>query len=161
MAGQGSGVEVDPDELLSIADAIADLLDDVKGSTGATGNLPDFQTNAAPSQMLTAWASLFPEDAGNMGDYKVAVYFFSCDGTFNCTSIQFETPFEKDPSFTLSRINSYNARQRFSRLYINPDDGSLALDYDVLVDGVTVGSIKKSIALFDNIVGDFRTFVNQ
>ena len=41
------------------------------------------------------------------------------------------------------------------------DDGSLALDYDVLVDGVTVGSIKKSIALFDNIVGDFRTFVNQ
>ncbi|WP_139980714.1 hypothetical protein [Nocardioides litoris] len=74
MTGQGSGVEVDPDELLSIADAIADLLDDVSGDTNATGNQMDFQTNATPSQMATAWTSLFKEDGGSLNDYKVAVY---------------------------------------------------------------------------------------
>jgi len=74
MSGETAGVEIDPDELMSIADAIADLYDDVAGETGTTGNVKDFQANAAPAQIAKAWTSLFTEDAGSTNDYKVMVY---------------------------------------------------------------------------------------
>lgn len=97
--------------------------------------------------------------ATGMGGYNVYIYFYDCDANLKCTAIQYEVPIDKDPKFTISMTNTWNAKKRYSRLYINPDNGSLIFDYDLFIDGMTIKSFKESVSLCDTLVGDLKRFL--
>jgi uncharacterized protein YukE len=66
MTGETQGFVVKPEELLSVADSIADLYDEVSGQGGnISGSYQQFQRDGAPSHMSAAWASVFEGDNGD------------------------------------------------------------------------------------------------
>jgi hypothetical protein len=95
-----------------------------------------------------------------MEGYKVRVYFYSCDAQNKCGSLNFETSFTKSPNFTLALTNKWNAEHRYTKLYIDPSDGSLNFDFDIFVyGGVTPKTIKDAVTLYDGTLGDLAKFL--
>lgn len=95
-----------------------------------------------------------------MEGYKVRVYFYSCDAQFKCGSLNFETSFTKSPNFTLALTNKWNTEHRYTKLYIDPSDGSLNFDFDIFVyGGVTPKTIKDAVTLYDGTLGDLAKFL--
>lgn len=95
-----------------------------------------------------------------MEGYKVRVYFYSCDPQNKCGSLNFETSFTKSPNFTLALTNKWNAEHRYTKLYIDPSDGSLNFDFDIFVyGGVTTKTVKDAVTLYDGTLGDLAKFL--
>jgi hypothetical protein len=95
-----------------------------------------------------------------MEGYKVRVYFYSCDPQYKCGSLNFETTFTKSPNFTIALINKWNAEHRYTKLYIDPSDGSLNFDFDIFVyGGVTNKTVKDAVTLYDGTLGDLAKFL--
>lgn len=95
-----------------------------------------------------------------MEGYKVRVYFYSCDAQYKCGSLNFETSFTKSANFTLALTNKWNTEHRYTKLYIDPSDGSLNFDFDIFVyGGVTPKTVKDAVTLYDGTLGDLAKFL--
>jgi hypothetical protein len=97
--------------------------------------------------------------------YKVYIYFYNCDPdsfSGSCRSLNFEVAFNKSAQYTLALANQWNASKRFTKLYIDPKDGTLTCDFDFdLVGGVTLDSINNAIDLYDRAIASISKFVDD
>jgi hypothetical protein len=135
-----------PDNITSITpDAMAAIMRDA----GYKADVYEFGTTTKHKAVATA-----------MEGYKVRVYFYSCDAQNKCGSLNFETSFTKSPNFTLALTNKWNAEHRYTKLYIDPTDGSLNFDFDIFVyGGVTSKTLKDAVTLYDGTLGDLAKFL--
>jgi hypothetical protein len=99
--------------------------------------------------------------ATGMDGLNVAIYLFRCDNGTNCPSIEFETTFDKDPSFTLTLANKWNSQTRYTKAYIDPQSGALTFDYDFFLDSVTMPAVKNAVTFYDGQLGKFAKFFRQ
>src|ERR1700759_4780472 len=63
--------------------------------------------------------------ATGMDGWNVAVYLFNCTNGAQCASLEFETTFDKDPTYTLTLANNWNSQRRYTKAYIDPQTGAL------------------------------------
>lgn len=70
--------------------------------------------------------------------YNFTIFFYECEQTKNCGSLQFQLSFEDDGGNTAELANKWNKDKRFSQMSVW-DDHSLALAYDV----TTVGGLNQ------------------
>lgn len=70
--------------------------------------------------------------------YNYTIFFYECEATANCGSLQFQINFEDDGGNTPNLANKWNKDKRFSQMSVW-DDGSLVLAYDV----TTVGGLNQ------------------
>jgi hypothetical protein len=89
-----------------------------------------------------------------MSGYKVGIFFFNCDADRKCLAIEFETFIGKDPKYTIALANTWNSKQRYTKLYIDPQNGTLMFDYDLAVEGITKAAIKDAITRYELALGN-------
>lgn len=90
--------------------------------------------------------------------YDFETYFYGCKAGKNCESLQFRVAFTKEPENTAELANKWNAKRRFSSMYVL-DDGTLIVSWDVSTFGglskVTFHDVLASwVAVMDGL-GDF------
>lgn len=101
----------------------------------------------------------------NSGDPKIStkingittsIYFFNCDAG-QCGSFQFYAGFDK--TVALTAVNDWNKNKRYARSYI-PDDGGIALEYDVDLTGVSDKTVNASIERWEALTTAFKDHIN-
>ena len=70
--------------------------------------------------------------------YSYTIFFYECEETRHCGSLQFQISFEDDGGNTPELANEWNKDKRFAQMSVW-DDHSLALAYDV----TTVGGLNR------------------
>jgi hypothetical protein len=99
--------------------------------------------------------------ATGMDGLNVAIYMFGCTNGTQCPSLELETTFEKDPSFTLTLANNWNSQTRYTKAYIDLQSGALTFDYDFFLDGTTMGAAKNAVVFYDGQLGKFAKFFHK
>lgn len=77
--------------------------------------------------------------------WKYQVYFYDCEESIHCASVQFSVSFSADESNTIELANKWNSEKRVAQMAIL-EDGTLAARYDVS----TVGGLNEKN--FDDVV---------
>jgi hypothetical protein len=96
-----------------------------------------------------------------MDGLNVAIYLFGCTNGTQCPSLELETTFEKDPTFTLTLANNWNSQTRYTKAYIDPQSGALTFDYDFFLDGATMSAAKNAVVFYDGQLGKFAKFFRK
>jgi len=99
--------------------------------------------------------------ATGMDGLNVAIYLFGCDGGTKCPSLELETTFEKDASFTITLANNWNSQTRYTKAYIDPQSGALTFDYDFFLDNTTIAAAKNAVVFYDGQLGKFAKFFRK
>jgi len=90
-----------------------------------------------------------------MGGWNVNVYFYDCNDSGDCRSLQYRVWLDKMDNYSLNAANKWNHEKRFAKAYLN-DNGDIYLEADVLFDRVTKETVSASARFFDQLVGLFR-----
>jgi len=89
----------------------------------------------------------------SVSDTKVYVYFNQCEDD-GCEGVRFSVGFDKSPKFNIAFANKWNNEHSYARANVDPSDGTLYLDYDLLVKGVTPASIEASLLVYGELLDD-------
>jgi hypothetical protein len=91
---------------------------------------------------------------------KFEVYFYGCNSSKRCTSIQFSAGFDLDKGLALSKINEWNYTKRFGRGALD-DEMDPYIRYDLDVEkGFTTEAVANNLDTWDSILSSFKTFIN-
>ncbi|MCR5872065.1 MULTISPECIES: YbjN domain-containing protein [unclassified Sphingomonas] len=93
--------------------------------------------------------------------YNFDTFFYGCVETNACDSLQFRVTFIKEPENTVELANKWNARKRFSHMYVT-DEGQLIVNFDV----TTVGGLNKKnfgdvLATWESVLGELGKFFDE
>jgi hypothetical protein len=90
-----------------------------------------------------------------------SVTFFGCKSGTNCGSMEFFYGIATTTKPTLARINEWNQKKRWSKAYID-SDGDPNINFDVnLRGGVSRANLDANIAVWVDIVEEFRAFFSK
>ncbi len=99
--------------------------------------------------------------ATGMDGWNVAIYLFNCTNGTQCASLEFETTFDKDPTYTLTLANNWNSQRRYTKAYIDTQTGALTFDFDFFVDGTTIGAVKSAVSFYEGELDRFAKFFHK
>jgi hypothetical protein len=95
---------------------------------------------------------------------SVDIFLYQCAGEGDerrCQSIQYVTGWAPQPTFTLQKVNAWNASNRYIKAYLTAD-GSLYGEYDVDVSpGDSYETLNHSLADWRAILASFKTFFGR
>lgn len=149
---------------------------DLSSKSSSSGGLTFSLSNAAPTQCGstggTVYTKVTPSEVGRilddlgityesktdsagdplmifkLADYNTLMFFYGCSND-NCKSLQLFSGFGMSRSPSLSLINEWNRRYRFSSAYLDSDDDPV-LAYDLDIDGgIRAEVIKDFIRRFE------------
>jgi len=111
--------------------------------------------------------TLGTDDAGDPKikvDYygtSVPIYFYGCRNNLNCTEIQLFSGYKTEGGVRLTRINEWNAKNRFSRAYIS-DSGSTRIEHDVYLgrSGMSADDFAALMGVWVTTVLEFEEFID-
>ena len=87
----------------------------------------------------------------------VTIFFMSCEGRTNCSTIQFYTGFTDAKNVPLERINEWNKTRRFARAYIdNEGDPVIEMDVDMDFQGIARENFYGNLDIFLSSIPKFR-----
>lgn len=106
----------------------------------------------------------------NVGDPKLevtyygnefSVYYYGCDDNINCNAVQFFSGYKTEGSVRLSKINTWNAENRYARAYVS-DSGSARIEMDIYMgdDGVSADDFAAMISLWSRSMSDFEDMID-
>ena len=106
----------------------------------------------------------------NAGDPKLKVeyygsdfvlYFYDCTDNTDCKSIQFFSGYKTEGSVRKSKVNEWNAENRFSRAYIS-DSGSARIEHDLYLgnSGIDADDFAALVAKWTSAEGEFEEFID-
>ncbi len=93
--------------------------------------------------------------------YNFDTFFYGCVETKACDSLQFRVTFIKEPENTVELANKWNAKRRFSHMYV-ANEGQLIVNFDV----TTVGGLNKKnfgdvLATWESVLGELGKFFDE
>jgi hypothetical protein len=107
--------------------------------------------------------------ADSTGDPKVesatdgtnfTIFFYGCNHTPRCGSIEFQMAFHLPKGMTADQINEWNRTHRFGRAYIDKvNDPFMEMDLDVEHGFLTEG-LANNIDTWASLVPSFKKFIN-
>ena len=106
----------------------------------------------------------------NVGDPKLkvnyygnefSIYYYGCDNNKDCNAIQFFSGYKTDGSVRLSKINTWNAENRYARAYIS-DSGAARIEMDVYMgrDGVSADDFASMVSLWARSMSEFEEMID-
>lgn len=106
----------------------------------------------------------------NVGDPKLevtyygnefSIYYYGCDDNTNCDAIQFFSGYKTDGSVRLSKINTWNAENRYARAYVS-ESGSARIEMDVYMgnDGVSADDFASMVSLWSRSMNEFEDLID-
>lgn len=126
----------------------------------------------------TAIANFFIEEGANVelredsyGDPLVEVeqygidydvFFYGCDDNgVKCQSIQFYTGYATNGAIRNAKINDWNSNNRFTKAYIDTDDGGAVLRMDIFLgkSGMNDDDFAKAVSLWSRGQREFEEFI--
>ena len=111
--------------------------------------------------------TLGTDDAGdpkiNVDYYgtSVPIYFYGCRNNQNCTEIQLFSGYKTEGGVRLSKVNEWNAKNRFSRAYIS-ESGSTRIEHDVYLgsSGMSADDFAAMMGVWVTSVLEFEEFID-
>ena len=106
----------------------------------------------------------------NAGDPKLKIdyygtdftlYFYDCTNNTDCKSIQFFSGYKTEGSVRKSKINEWNADNRFARGYIS-EGGSARIEHDLYLGnaGVDADDFAALTSKWSKAQGEFEEFID-
>lgn len=106
----------------------------------------------------------------NVGDPKLkvnyygnefSVYYYGCDNNSDCNAVQFFSGYKTDGSVRLSKINTWNAENRYARAYIS-DSGAARIEMDIFLggDGVSADDFASMVSLWARSMSEFEDMID-
>ncbi len=90
---------------------------------------------------------------------KFTVFFFGCNHTPRCESIQFFAGYQRK-GVSLEAINKWNRENRYARAYLSKDGRHPDVEMDLYVDkGFTTELLEGYLDLWTLIMGDFQSHI--
>ena len=91
--------------------------------------------------------------------YKYIIYFYGCEKSLNCASVQFRVNFAQDGGNSAALANKWNLKKRFSTMSFDPSDGALAISYDVTTTGgLTHANFADVVDWWQTMMGEANKF---
>lgn len=90
------------------------------------------------------------------------IRFYNCDDAGgNCTTLNFYVGFSGTKYSSMDGINSYNAKKRFGRAYLDDvGDPCLEMDIDLDFDGLPRENFLEYLNTWNLLIHDFRDYIN-
>jgi Putative bacterial sensory transduction regulator len=102
-----------------------------------------------------------PKITSSANGYSFSIYFYGCEKSTKCDSVQFNAGFKPEDDNTASYANAWNTKKRFMQASVN-DQKELELRYDVTTAG---GLNKRNFAdvvdWWATMLSEFSTFVDE
>lgn len=106
----------------------------------------------------------------NAGDPKLKVeyygsdfvlYFYDCTDNSDCKSIQFFSGYKTEGSVRKSKVNTWNAENRYSRAYIS-DSGSARIEHDLYLGnaGIDADDFAALVSKWTSAQSEFEEFID-
>ncbi|AZV76600.1 YbjN domain-containing protein [Parasedimentitalea marina] len=106
----------------------------------------------------------------NAGDPKLKVeyygsdfvlYFYDCTDNTDCKSIQFFSGYKTEGGVRKSKVNSWNADNRFARAYIS-ESGSARIEHDLYLGnvGIDADDFAALVAKWTKAEAEFEEFID-
>ena len=91
------------------------------------------------------------------------VRFYNCNDDGNsCTTLNFYVGFSGTKYGSVDGINSYNAKKRFGRAYLDDvGDPCLEMDIDLDFDGLPRENFLEYLGTWNLLTHDFRDYINE
>ena len=87
------------------------------------------------------------------------IFFYGCNHTDRCSSIEFQSGFHLPSGFTLAKINDWNKAKRFGRAYIDAEnDPYVEMDLDVEHGFLTEG-LANNVDTWAAIIPVFKKYI--
>ena len=94
--------------------------------------------------------------------YKYTIYFYGCEKSLDCTSLQFRVTFAQDGTNSAAMANEWNLKKRFTTMSFDPKDGTLAIGYDVTTaGGLTHANFTDVIDWWQTMLGEASKFFKE
>ena len=117
-------------------------------------------------QELGYRAQLSTDDYGDpmitstSGGYKFKVLFYDCEARKGCEALQFWAGFDTEAPGDMRQMNQWNADKRFGKAYIDHENDPIIEMHYNIDGGVTRENIKSTLEWWEQVVGEFATFIN-
>lgn len=106
----------------------------------------------------------------NAGDPKLKIeyygsdfvlYFYDCNDNADCKSIQFFSGYKTEGSVRKSKVNEWNADNRFARAYIS-ESGSARIEHDLYLgkNGIDADDFAALVSKWTSAEGEFEDFID-
>lgn len=97
-----------------------------------------------------------PMIVAQTGGIRYVVYFYDCDASSLCKSIQFRAAWNAPGEYSMRDMNEWNRDRRFAKAYLD-DDSDPTLEMDVNLDfGVTRDNLDDTIDWWRVVLTRFR-----
>jgi hypothetical protein len=103
-----------------------------------------------------------PEIDTSASGYDYTIYFDDCNNHVNCDTVQFYISFDKDPANSEKLANEWNLTRRMGKMYFDPKDGSITMDYELsTVGGLSPKNFADVLAWWETCLGELQTFYQE
>ena len=100
-----------------------------------------------------------PSISSGAGGLKFKIYFENCTEGKACTTVTFFTGFT-DIDSTPAKMNEWNAKNRFTRAYIDSeDDPVLAMDVDLDHQGIPRANFSEYVDIWSSLAPKYLDFL--
>ena len=90
--------------------------------------------------------------------YDFVVYFYGCEKSVRCDSLQFNVSWASEPSHTAALANEWNREKRFVQASVGKT-GRFIASYDVTtVGGINATNFADTIDWWTSMLGELRVF---
>lgn len=94
--------------------------------------------------------------------YSYTIFFYECEETRNCASLQFNVSFEDDGTNSVELANLWNKQKRFSQMAFDDEDKSLMFTYDVTtLGGLNQKNFADVVDWWATILGELNRFFKE
>lgn len=122
------------------------------------------------AEYLTNEGIEFEETKDDVGDPKFdinhygvefSVFFYGCDDGADCNAIQFFSGYDTDGGIRISKLNQWNAENRYSRAYVASDGGSW-IEHDVFLGkhGMHPDDFASLLSIWSRAQTEFEEFID-
>lgn len=89
------------------------------------------------------------------------IFFYDCEQSKDCRSIQFRSSYVTEGSVVLEQVNEWNRDRRFGKAYLDDDnDAVIEMDLNLDFDGVGAENFEDSLDYWRVIVEQFEDFIS-
>lgn len=146
----------------------------VIGTAQAEETAAEANVTALTSDSLAAFLDAedisYELEADDVGDPKFtidyygiefSVFYYGCSDNVDCDAIQFFSGYDVNGGIRLSKINTWNKDNRYSRAYIS-DEGSVWVEHDVFLgrQGMHPDDFAGAMGAWAGVLKEFETFID-